>query len=186
MFGTRVLFCVGALFWGLGYVAASFATEFWHIVMGQGFLTGLGMACTYWPGVTVVPQWFGKRRATALGVAVVGAGLGNFGAGLMIETLISTYDFRVALQISAGVGTGLLGVATVCIKRRLPLEKGGGILGNKEVFQDRLFYSVLLAAFFFQFGFHGPFVFLAAFAADNGIDSSFAALAVGLLGECNP
>lgn len=182
MFGTRILFCVGAVLWGLGALAASFATEFWHIVMGQGFLTGLGMACTYWPGVTVVPQWFDKRRAFALGVAVVGAGAGNFGFGVLIEALIASNDFRLALRVSAGIGTGVLALATICIKRRLPLEKGGGILGNKEVFKERLFYFILATAFFFQFGYHGPFVFLAAFARDNGIESSRAALAVGLLG----
>ena len=181
-FGTRVLFTVGAICWGLGYLAASFATEFWHIIMGQGFLTGIGMACTYWPGVTVVPQWFDKRRASALGVAVVGAGVGNFGFGLMVESLTSTNDFRFALRISAALGTGVLLVAMLCIKRRLPLAKGGGILGNKQIFKERLFYFILATAFFFQFGYHGPFVFLAAFARDNGIDSSTAAFSVGLLG----
>ena len=183
MFGVRVVSFVGLIFWATGYVLASFATQFWHAVVAQGAVAGIGTACLYWPAVSVVPQWFTKRRALALGLSVVGAGIGNFVVGVGTQALIDSADFRVALQVTAGVGSVLEMIAIACLKRRLPLEKEGGITGDKGVLKDCKFILFLLGGLIFQFGYHSPFVFLARFAQDAGIDSGFASLCVGMLGK---
>jgi len=43
----------------------------------HGILFGIGSALIYNPCVAVVGQWFIKRRATAAGIVVAGAGIGG-------------------------------------------------------------------------------------------------------------
>lgn len=183
MFGVRIVSFVGLLFWATGYVLASFATEFWQVVAAHGVVAGIGTTCIYWPAVSVVAQWFNKRRALALGLSVVGAGVGNFVVGIGTQALIDAWDFRTALRVTAIVGTVLQGLAIVCLKRRLPLEKQGGILGDTKVLKDCKFILFLIAGMLFQFGYHSPFVFLARYARDREIDAGYASLCVGMLGE---
>lgn len=182
MFGVKPVVSIGTVFFCIGLVIASYSNSMIMTIMSHGVITHLGIGLVYFPSVAVVPQWFDKSRAFALGMAVLGAGLGNlafsFGGQLMIESL----GWRTTLQVVAGIGAGLLTVAVLCLKRRLPTEKKGGIFGDMGIIKDRDFQKFCLAAAFFQFGYTVPFVHLAPYIGDLGIDATFAGLCVGLIG----
>jgi len=182
MYGIRPIFGIGICFWVAGFVLASFANDLWVIIVCQGGIAGLGQAFTYWPAVSIVPQWFGKRRAFALGVSVLGAGAGNLVFGVVVERVIEAYGFRVALRGTAGIGLALLLITLKCLRRRLPTDRKGGILGDRSILKERNYRIIVASGFLFQWGFHIPFSHLAAYIEDLGIDSSFAGLCVGLLG----
>lgn len=44
----------------IALVAASFATEVWHLIATQGFLYAIGGSLLYSPTMFYLDQWFGK------------------------------------------------------------------------------------------------------------------------------
>ena len=73
----------------------------------------------YLPAIVMVGFYFDKRRALATGIAVCGSGIGGFIFAPLCEFLISTYGWKGATWIIAGIC--LNGVVTGCLFR--PLEE---------------------------------------------------------------
>jgi len=78
-FGARTTLSTGSSLVALGSILlATWASRGWHFVLGYGFLLGAG--CSF--GSMVAAQscatlWFEKRRAMALALVLVGAGVGG-------------------------------------------------------------------------------------------------------------
>jgi len=45
-------------------------------MLAQGVCVGLGMACFFVPSVSVVPPYFAKKRALAMGIVASGSSIG--------------------------------------------------------------------------------------------------------------
>ena len=184
-YGTRVVMSTGIAVWVVGLVVASFAQEFWQVIIGMGVLTGAGTAGAYWPAISVVPQWFGPRRGLATSLAVLGAGVGNLMFALGGQAIISSpaLGWRNTLRIFAGVDGFLLVVACFLIQRRLPRVTHGGLFGTAfELIKLRNYQLFVLATFFFQFAFFLPWTWITFYATDRGLDTATASLALAMLG----
>ena len=107
--GITTSLTLGAIFLGVGYVAASFAQSMWHFVAIQGALIGgLGGSATFGPLVADISLWFNRRR----GVAVALVASGNYLAGAiwppLLTWVIEGYGWRTAYWT-----TGLFCVAAI-------------------------------------------------------------------------
>lgn len=60
--GPRKVIMVGAVCYVLGYLLASFSTEVWQLFLTQGVLKGIGGGFQYMGPLSVLPQWFSKKR----------------------------------------------------------------------------------------------------------------------------
>lgn len=56
----------------------SICSEYWHFVLAQGIVVGIGGGCIFIPSVAVLPMYFRKRLAFSIGVAGSGSGVGEF------------------------------------------------------------------------------------------------------------
>jgi len=66
-------------------------------------VTGAGLGLFYLPNVVAVSYYFQKRRATATGIALCGAGVGCFVFAPLGEYLLHIYDWKNAMLIVAGI-----------------------------------------------------------------------------------
>jgi hypothetical protein len=55
----------------------SLAREFWQTMLAQGIGLGIGTGLIFLPALSVVSQFFFKRRSLALGVATTGSSIGG-------------------------------------------------------------------------------------------------------------
>jgi MFS family permease len=77
-FGPRVLFPLGALMLGLGFVTCSQIRNLWQFYLFFGVLTSLGLSSlAFVPHMALVSLWFQRRRGTATGIAYAGIGGGQ-------------------------------------------------------------------------------------------------------------
>lgn len=67
----------GAFLVVLGMMMTSIATSYWRILLAQAVFVGLGNGCLFVPSVSVLPAYFPKNTALALGVAASGSGFGK-------------------------------------------------------------------------------------------------------------
>jgi MFS family permease len=56
------LICIVAL------LSSSFATKLWHLIITQGVLYGIGIVIIYYPMLSMLNEWFVKRRGLAYGL----------------------------------------------------------------------------------------------------------------------
>ena len=98
-YGTRPPMFFGALILGSGFVSASFAVKAWHLYLSQGALVGIGIGFAYIPSISIVSQWFSKRRSLANGITSAGSGVGgfifSFATGRMIEDISLGWSLRI-------------------------------------------------------------------------------------------
>jgi cyanate permease len=89
-FGARMSLCIGSLMVALGSILlATVARQGWHFVVCYGFFLGTGCAFgAMIPAQSCVTIWFEKRRAMALALVLVGAGLGgSISAPLLVRVI---------------------------------------------------------------------------------------------------
>ncbi|KAI9269222.1 major facilitator superfamily domain-containing protein [Phascolomyces articulosus] len=119
-FGTRFNYALGSILTCLGIVLAGFTTEVWHLYLTQGLLFGFGASFLYMSVAAVIPQWFNKRRATAMGLCSAGTGCGGLALSPFMNFLIIRYGLPWAYRILGFFSLGVCTVGTILIKDRLP------------------------------------------------------------------
>lgn len=137
-FGARRLILAGGLLAGLGFAALGFVDSFWGIVAVYSMTASVGRGLGIFPTLmTVVNQWFERRKAFALAVintAVMG------GAAAILPTLSAAahqFGWRPT-AIVAGVLVCSLTLPAAAIIRSRPEDMGlqpyaaGGIASTPE------------------------------------------------------
>lgn len=90
-FGVRTALLLGAVVQLGSLIGASFASQIWHLYLGQAVGFGAGVGFLFIGTQNIIPQWFTKRRGLASGLAATGTGIGgivwSFAAGALLEKL---------------------------------------------------------------------------------------------------
>ena len=132
-YGVRLVFILSALIDGLALVLLShiqsltiFYTLYFFLGIGLG---GIGP-------VTVgkaVSQWFVAKRGRAMGVALIGAGLGGLVLVPLTGFLIEEFDWRIAFQGLAALALGGMLPLVWFFLTNTPAEKGFTPLGQERL-----------------------------------------------------
>jgi MFS family permease len=65
-------------------VLTNLSTQYWELMLSQGVLVGIGNGCLFIPSFAVLPTYFKKRRAVAVGIAQSGSALGSYTCHTMV------------------------------------------------------------------------------------------------------
>lgn len=150
-------------------MAASFASEFWHLILSQGILVGMGTGFVWQPATPMLPQWFNRNRSLAQGIAAAGSGLGGviFSAATtpMIENLSLAWSLRI---------TGIISFLVLLVAAALMRERKTTIRPQIKIFEPALLrrYRVWLMmgfSFFSILGYIVTIYSLSAFAISIGL-----------------
>lgn len=161
IFGPKYVSYFGIIVQTAGYILASYSTKVWQLYLTQGVIIGFSFLFVFLPATLMLPTWFDKRRATAMGIAVAGSGLGGLFFALVVNKMIEvTGDQRWALRTSGIVALVVSLVACTIMKPRnykpLPLKttltKEFIYSNAKVIFDVRVFmksYSLCILAIWF-------------------------------------
>lgn len=182
-YGNSRMITIGACLIAIGYGLASLSNELWHLYLTLGLITGVGYSFAFISAVSVVGQWFTKRRGLALGGAVAGSGLGQFAMSMITGTLLTKYGWRNTLLILALINfVGLL-ICAVFIRRLLPLTKHDAIsISQLASFQDRNFSLLFLGAFLHSLGAYMPYTHITVYSDLNDVSSNQAVFILSMVG----
>uniref|UniRef100_A0A1I8GA98 MFS domain-containing protein n=1 Tax=Macrostomum lignano TaxID=282301 RepID=A0A1I8GA98_9PLAT len=72
----------------LGFFAASFASQTWHLFLTVGMVTGPGVGTCFLICMVTICTYFDRLRATASGIALCGSGLGTGEGTLLLSSAI--------------------------------------------------------------------------------------------------
>jgi MFS family permease len=180
--GPRKVLLAGAASLVIGLLLTAAAPSIWTGYLTYGVGVGFAMACGYVPMVATVGGWFERRRASAIGVAVAGIGLGTLVGSPLAAWLIGEFSWRTTYVIFAAGGGALLLIAA-----SLASVGPGAVSAAKprslfELCKDQRFALLYVSIIFATFALFVPFVFLGTYASERGAPEVRAAALVGIIG----
>jgi MFS family permease len=123
-YGPRIVVFIGGIIAGLGFVLMYTIDSLLGFYMIYGVLMSIGMsAILYVPAMTVVANWFVRRRSRALSLLAVGAGIGGFWCPPLVASLISHYGWRITAVI-IGIAIWVIVLPLSLILKRRPEDVG--------------------------------------------------------------
>lgn len=122
--GPRILMPLGCALIGAGLILASGSHSLWQFYLCYGLLAGFGIGCIDFVGTTaVLSHWFRRRRATALGFAAMGLGVGIVIVP-GVQILITRYGWRAAMALLGLAVLASLVPLNGLLQRRRPEDIG--------------------------------------------------------------
>ena len=123
--GPRLLMPLGAALVGLGFLLSSFSTSLLHLHFSYGVVTALGQGALGFVGHNaLISFWFVRQRATAIGIASMGQGLGALVMVPATQMLISSIGWRWTYIVTGSLLLFLLVPANAFFQRRAPQDVG--------------------------------------------------------------
>ncbi|PKS05115.1 hypothetical protein jhhlp_008482 [Lomentospora prolificans] len=177
----RTLIIVGTVLVTVGFMTTSIATEYWHLLLAQGFCIGLGTCCLSIPSIAVVPMYFKRRRARAMSIATVGSGLGSTLYPLMFESLVTKVGFGWAVRVMGFICLAMCLFALVSIRPRIDPKKSAKLreMGfslwlfiDTTAFRDREFILFSIGIFFNNLSFFQAPYYIQSYARSHGMQGN--------------
>ena len=153
----------------------------WVGYLTYGIGVGLGAACAYVPTLAIVGGRSARRRDTALGIAAAGTGCGMLVMPPLAATLIEHYGWRDA-DVILGIGCAVLLMICAVLTERPPLAPAPAGQSLYRVVRSRAFVSLYISWVLATAALFVPFVFLPAFALDQGAGQVLASALISVLG----
>lgn len=104
--GPRWAMAVSAVCFSSGFLVAALGAatrQYWLVVLGYGFIGGIGLGIGYISPVSTLIKWFPDRPGMATGIAIMG-----FGGGALIAAPLSTQLLSSFGSDSAGIARTFL------------------------------------------------------------------------------
>lgn len=152
-----------------------------------GVLGGVGTSLIFTAAISSIGHWFLVKRGNATGIGATGGSFGGIIFPLMLQRLFPTVGFAWATRVMGFIFLGLLIVANVLIKSRLPPKPGGSVLPDPRIFRDFAFFLTTIGVFFEEWGLFVPIAYLIIFAMSTGVISeafSYQLIAIFNAGSC--
>ncbi|KAJ6779721.1 hypothetical protein PWT90_02064 [Aphanocladium album] len=199
--GARLPMLLGTFLCLLSFVACSFSTQFYQLLLAQGFLLGVGCALLFYPTTSAVSEWFDKKRGLALGLVVSGASSGGILWPLVLNQLIGKIGIYGTHRASGIIAAPLLFIACFLVKERrqrkiAPSPGASAADDDKDAdsssgsckkeaaipqpkmslfsILDARFLATSVALLFINGGMMVPFFYVPQYAIDHGVSATMA------------
>ena len=139
----------------------SISKSYYQILLAQAVCAPIGASALFYPALNATSTWFFRRRAFALGIVASGSSLGGVIFPIMTEKLFTEVGFGWTMRISAFLMLGLLTIANLTLKSRLPPHpKRTNIAEFFRPMKERSFALLACSSFLFTFGMFPPLVYI--------------------------
>lgn len=193
-YGPYQLVICGIVFYTVGIMMTSLATQYYQFFLAFSVCTGFGCALLMTPEIAIIGHWFKKRRGTAIGAATVGGSFGGVVFPVMLRRMYATAGYAWALRTLGFVNLGTLLTSLLLMKPRLENHQPAGGSGGgavKSMFsvknmvdlrslKDMRFTWLVAANFMGELGVVNGLTFLTSYALAQGKSEnmSYALLAI--------
>ncbi|KAL8849413.1 MAG: hypothetical protein Q9221_005585 [Calogaya cf. arnoldii] len=180
-FGTRAPMLVGVIALAGGFIAASFASEAWHLYLCQGALVGIAVGFIYVPSIAILSQWFSKKRSLANGITSAGSGNGGVIFSLITGTRIEKLSLAWSLRISGIIAFVMAFIAVVLTRDRNKVIQPAQHPFDTKLLSQTNVWLLLIWAFISMLGYIKLFYSLPDFALSIGLSRAQATDAITIL-----
>jgi len=108
LFGPRKIMIAGALIHGAGYALMSLIQAPWQLYFFYGVLVAVGFSTHDILTLSTIARWFTAKRSLMSGIVKAGAGAGTFVVPILVTTLLSVWNWRIACLVVGAASTLIL------------------------------------------------------------------------------
>ena len=195
--GLRALTVIGMTAAALATLAASFATQIWHLYLALGIVMGFaGATLSGVLSATLLGRWFpAQRLGVALAVAWSAAGVGTMVMLPLAQHLIATDGWRHAYLVFAVISAVFIPLLVVLPWRRIA-QGAPGLLPARasdkpgptvaEAMRDWPFWALTASFGLTSLGIFSIAPQAMVYLLERGLDGAFAARALAVAGFLTP
>ncbi|KAI0345501.1 MFS general substrate transporter [Trametopsis cervina] len=179
-YGPRVLMIPGTAILVFSIMITSVCKEYYQYILGQGVLFGLGVGLLFYPSLSAISTHFRKYRATALGIALAGSGVGGVVYPIMLQRLFTACGFQWGVRISGFIALALCSTACALVNSRLTRLPPTESWFQLKHFCDAKFMLLVIGSMFVSLGLFIPNFYIVTYAVTRNINptTAFYVLAV--------
>ena len=115
-YGPRILGIVGSAVYVPMFFLLAECKVYWQFMLCLGILGGVGASIISTVAMSIVSNWFMKRRGLAVGIAMCGSSVGGVVMPVLLRHLFDKWGWAWAIRIIAFVVTGVLVIGNCCIR----------------------------------------------------------------------
>lgn len=172
-YGLAYVFYPGAIGCIAGIFLTSACSEFYQFVLAFSVLMGISSSLVFTPSIAIVGHWFYRRRGLATGLAATGGACGGVMFPLVMGTLMPRVGFGWTLRIVGFIIVALMGIASLTLKARAPLNKAKGGTMDLTAFKDLRFTYTTCGVFLIELALFVPITYLTSYCLDHGVSTDF-------------
>lgn len=175
-YGPSPVMFFGTLLLAFSTLMTSISTKYYEFLLFQGFFFGLSVASLFYPSLAAVSTHFDKYRASALGIAAAGSGVGGVVYPIMLRQLFSRTGYAWSVRASTLLSVACCVVALATVKKEGRKKCSGWI--DVKMFKDMCFMLLATGSFFVCLGIFTPFFYIVCYAEDRALVSQHTAVYV--------
>jgi MFS family permease len=165
----------------LGLVAGSFAETLGGLLATQGVMYGVGFVIFYYPILSMVDEFWVRRRGMAYGLLCSASGVSGAVTPLVVQSLLRRFGHRTTLRAVAVVLTVTTGPLIPLLKGRLPHQHITSLRSDWSFLRKRLFWTYSVSNLAMGMGYFFPALFLPSYASLFGLGTTRGALLLTLM-----
>ncbi|KAL3473854.1 major facilitator superfamily domain-containing protein [Aspergillus californicus] len=160
----RPLIVSGSFLVVLGVMMTSLATEYYQVLLAQGFCVGIGGGIAYIPALVVISTHFTTKRPIAIGCASIGSSVGSVIFPIMFRQLQPKIGFPWAVRCIGFINLSLAVVTCTVLCRRPGKKIGARSLIDWKAFKDIPFMLLSVSLTLVMLGYWIPLFYVASYA----------------------
>ncbi|KAL2812316.1 major facilitator superfamily domain-containing protein [Aspergillus granulosus] len=167
----RALLVTGSFGIVFGTMMLSLCTEYWQVLLAQGFVVGIGAGCLFVPCVSLLPTYFSTKLGAALGLAVSGSSLGGVIYPIVLNRLLQPLGFGWSVRIIGFIALGTLLLPVAIMKQRVKPPKARALI-DWSAFTDIPYMAFVLGGFVAFMGMFTLFFYISYVGTARGLTSN--------------
>ncbi|PYH99745.1 MFS general substrate transporter [Aspergillus ellipticus CBS 707.79] len=170
-----------AVLYVVSIMMTSLCKKYWQFMLAQGILMGAVNGFLQFPAMAAVSQYFDKKRAAALGLAVSGSSVGGIVIPIALTRMFdhTSLGFGWSLRIIGFVVTPLLAFSCLTVTARLPPRSTTFFIPS--AFKEKTYLFLIISLFFMFLGMFPPLFFIPTYAVTRGMDVTLASYLLAIL-----
>lgn len=170
-----------AIIYIFAVMMVSICEEYWHFMLAQGVLLGIGMGGLMFPTIGAISQAFDKKRASALGLAIAGSSIGGVVIPIALSKMLNdtSLGFGWSVRIIGFIMLPPLAFAIFTIRSFLPPRKSS--MFTIAAFKMPTFNWLTFSMFLMFLGVFTPLFFIPSYAVAKGMNPTLASYLLAII-----
>jgi MFS family permease len=200
--GAKRVIIATTLFYGLTLISALWVgSSIWQLYL---FFSVLGIALSSGPAPVpygvVISHWFNRHRGLALGLSMLGIGVGSVVVPILAQRLITMFGWRITYAVFGGAVLLLPLPIVAALLQNDPAQRGlqpdgdeaapSSLLSSQdkqgmtwhEIWHSPMFWMMICIFSLVGACVHGAIIHMSAIFTDRGVSAERAAMAASLVG----